>query len=292
MKNKLMNLTRSMNPVRSALLVGFVSIAVCLLTSSVHSQTTIGFESNLSAGALNSNSFYNGGPVTNSDPWTADGISFNNTFTDFGTFTTWAGWSYSNVMDSATAGFGNQYASYPGSGSGGSSNYAVGFDDDFNDVNPRVDFGVTVESVSVDLSNTTYAVFAMRDGDDGGNGFARQFGDNDGMPGNDGVEDFFLLEITGFDELGVSTGTFDFYLADYRAADNADDYVLEDWTNVDLSSLGQVSSLSFQLESTDVGSPNYFAADNLRFTVSVPEPSSTIFLSVLAGLGFARRKRK
>ena len=44
----------------------------------------------------------------------------------------------------------------------------------------------------------------------------------------------------------------EFYLADYRFANNASDYIVRDWTFVNLASLGAVSKLTFGLTSSDV----------------------------------------
>jgi hypothetical protein len=116
----------------------------------------------------------------------------------------------------------------------------------------------------------------MRDGD----AFAKKFG---GTSGNDA--DFFKLELQGF-RGGNLTNKFDFYLADFRAANAADDYIVENWTRVNLASLGTVDSLKFALTSSDVGqfgmnTPAYFAMDRLEFS-AVPEPSSLLLLGSLA----------
>ena len=57
------------------------------------------------------------------------------------------------------------------------------------------------------------------------------------------------------------TGTVDFYLA-------KDGKILKDWTYCDLSSLGEVTKLTFALSSTDNGdygmnTPAYFCIDEL-----------------------------
>ena len=61
------------------------------------------------------------------------------------------------------------------------------------------------------------------------------------------------------------TGTKDYYLADLRDAEKA--YIINDWRYVDLSGLGKVSKLGFELSSTDNGdygmnTPAYFCFDN------------------------------
>ena len=114
---------------------------------------------------------------------------------------------------------------------------------------------------AVHITNTNYAYYSMLDGD----GFAKKFG---GPTGAD--EDWFLLTITGKDAGGNPTGTVAFYLADFRFVDNADDYIIKDWTLVELSSLGEVESLEFGLSSSDGGqgmamnTPAYFAIDSVN----------------------------
>ncbi|MGB1129638.1 MAG: DUF4465 domain-containing protein, partial [Haloferula sp.] len=190
----------------------------------------------------------------------------------------------SNTTDTTTPGFGNQYSAFTGSGVGGSSNYSVGYMSAFTGDNPTTEFGGTIDlgfGGGAWLTNTTYAALAMRDGD----AFTEKFG---GASGND--EDWFLLTIEGFNGVS-STGIIEFYLADYRFSDNSMDYIIDEWTFVDFSSLGEVDRLEFRLDSSDVGefginTPTYFAMDNL----TIPEPSIAI-LTLLAGSCLLRRKR-
>ncbi|MBN1842209.1 MAG: DUF4465 domain-containing protein, partial [Deltaproteobacteria bacterium] len=76
----------------------------------------------------------------------------------------------------------------------------------------------------------------------------------------------FKLTIRGRDGGGDETGTVDFLLA------NGTD-IVNTWTWVDLSSLGPVKSLEFELTSSDVGdwgmnTPAYFCMDSLNGTPS------------------------
>ena len=77
---------------------------------------------------------------------------------------------------------------------------------------------------------------------------------------------------------------------------NAQDFILSQWTTMDLSPLGSPTRLAFSLSSSDNGpfgmnTPAYFALDNLAVT-SVPEPG-TLVLTGLGGLALlAMRKRK
>jgi hypothetical protein len=223
--------------------------------------------------------------VNDSLGFTSRGVGFNNQLQDFGGgFASWAGFSYSNVQDSVTPGYGNQYAAYRASDPGAAGAYGVGFVDSFLPLAPRITFANDVQIVSVKVANTTYTALSMRDGD----AFAKKFG---GASGHD--PDFFLLTIEGFDAASVSTGSLEVFLADYRFSNDPLDYILADFTPVDLTSLGTVRGLAFTLSSSDVGAfgmntPAYFALDDV---VAVPEPSTAFALGVgLTTLAAWRRR--
>lgn len=178
--------------------------------------------------------------------------------TAFGGFWT-QGWAYSTVNDSSTAGFTNLFATRAYTGFGGSGNYALG------QQGSKIQLlGPAAGKIASGfyVSNTTYAYLSMRDGD----AFAKKFG---GSTGND--PDFFLLQISGWFQGQPTTDTVDFYLADFRFHDNNLDYIVGDWTWVDLTALGNVDSLQFDLSSSDnaggwMNTPAFFAIDN--FTTS------------------------
>jgi hypothetical protein len=157
-----------------------------------------------------------------------------------------------------------------GAGAGGSNNYAIAYN--FSPGDAVITFPTNTHPTSIAITNTTYAAISMRDGD-GPGGFGKKFG---GPTGND--PDFFRLTILGRDSANASTGSVVFYLADYRFTDNAQDYIVSQWTTVDLSSLGtSTRSLQFNLESSDndpnfgMNTPAYFAVDNVAFA-PIPEP--------------------
>ncbi|UCC32781.1 MAG: DUF4465 domain-containing protein [Phycisphaerales bacterium] len=224
--------------------------------------------------SLEPNSFYNGSDGAGG--FTSRGAFFNNTFTDF---VAWSGWSYSNMTDAATPGFENQYSAIAGGGADGSGNYAVAFA--AAPGHATVTLPTAMYAQSVYVTNTTYAYFSMLDGD----AFAKQFG---GPTGDD--PDYFLLTISGLDPFGTPVGVVDFYLADYRFETNTQDYIIDSWTEVDLSALEGAEVLSFGLESTDVGpygmnTPSYFAMDNLHL---IPEPA-TLVLAAVGAVAVCRR---
>ena len=251
---------------------------------------TVTFEGLLSG----AEAFYNGdsGIGNNSNGWSADGVFFNNTFTDFGGgFTGWTGWSYSNVTDNTTPGFGNQYSAIPGGGSDGTGGpggvnvgetYAIAFSD-----NAYFNLPESMIIQSADLTNTTYANLSMANGD----AFAKPFG---GVSGND--PDFFRVTFTGFsgpDLSGGTTGALTFDLADYTFADNSQDFIVGDWVPTDLTALGDARSVGLTFASSDIGAfgintPTFLALDNLTFATAIPEPGNA-GLIVAAGLVIAYR---
>jgi hypothetical protein len=178
-------------------------------------------------------------------------------------FDAWSGWSISTMTDKQTPGFLNQYSAITGGGADGSPTYAVGYAFDGNSIRLREEFtGRVVESFM--LTNSAYAYWSMLEGD----AFSKRFG---GETGDD--PDFFLLTVRGYRDGALVADSVDFYLADYRFADNALDYIIDEWTFLDLSVLGPVDSLAFFLSSSDVSpfgmnTPAYFCIDNLSLAPS------------------------
>lgn len=170
----------------------------------------------------------------------------------------WTGWAVSNVTDKTTPGFGNQYSAIPGSGYNGSKHYVV--NSAFGNNNMVLHNEAAGKPVSgMYITNSTYAYLSMKDGD----AFAKKFG---GVTGND--PDYFLLTIKAYSEGNIKSDSVNFYLADYRFSNNNQDYIVKTWEWVDLSSLGNVDSLSFILSSSDNGqfgmnTPAYFCVDNM-----------------------------
>jgi hypothetical protein len=238
--------------------------------------------------ALEPESFKNGADFVGG--FISGGAFFNNRYDP--TFDVWSGWAYSNRTDVTTPGFLNQYSAFhlPSGGGDFSPNYAVAFNFDVSDAFVVLPGGLAPQAVSI--TNTTYAALSMLEGDQ----FAKKFGGADGTD-----PDYFLLTIYGISNRFEVTGAVEFYLADFRADDSSFDYIVSNWTRVDLTPLGDAFLLVFQLTSSDVGdfgmnTPAFFALDNLEVgTVKhMPEPT-TFGLAALGALGllafYVRRRR-
>jgi hypothetical protein len=201
-------------------------------------------------------SYYNGSDGAGG--FLSQGAIFNN---DYNTkYQSWRGWAYSNTTDVQTPSFLNQYSAFalPNGGGDGSANYGVAFNYAMGDAYVILPEGT--RPTSARITNTTYAALTMLLGDP----FAKKFG---GPTGTD--PDWFVLSIYGVDEEFNLTGWTYFVLADYTFEDSRLDYIVAEWTTVDLTPLGNARYLLFDLNSSDVGkfgmnTPAYFALDNLR----------------------------
>lgn len=113
----------------------------------------------------------------------------------------------------------------------------------------------TVSGMAV--TNTNFNVNAILKGD----GMSQEEAGNS-LPFHQ--DDYFVLTIKGLDGKEVK-GTIDYYLADFRTA--GDWKYAKDWQWVELSSLGEIDGLQFELNSTKRNSygmttASYFAIDN------------------------------
>lgn len=201
--------------------------------------------------------------------YTSHSYEFESFATNWGSLSTNFGFSISNETDNTTAGgVENMYNSEAGGDIDLDGNYAVVFDANSGGMSmgPQYDvkFGLAEAGASriitgCYVTNNTYAGDVMKNG----NGIGSQFGGADGT-----LEDWFKITAEGFDAGGTSTGTLDFFLADFRNEDSGLDYILEDWTWFDLTELGAVNHVKLSMSSSDVGqygmnTPAYYCLDNI-----------------------------
>ncbi len=240
----------------------FACLGLVLSIQNINAQTVSDFE-NLT---LSPNTYWDGSDMSGthvnkkfSTVFTSGDANYINVFdTTFGAPGYWlSGFAYSNMTDSTTSGSGNRFSARAGSGANSSSNY-IASQNNSTIVLTGAAANNTVKGLYI--TNSTYAANSMRDGD----AFAKQFG---GASGNDA--DWFLLTIKGYTGGNLTTDSVDFYLADYRFSNNAQDYIVKDWQWVDLTSLGNIDSVYFVLTSSDNGTfgmntPGVFCLDNFN----------------------------
>ena len=123
----------------------------------------------------------------------AGGVAFPNTHDNY--YGSWSGWAYSNVVNTTTDGWGNQYAAVTGGGIRGGTINQRRYADPRRDlrrglrcdrrrtVPPTITLPSPTKVLSADITNTTYAYLSMLDGNDYP---AKQFG----------ISDWFLLTIS------------------------------------------------------------------------------------------------
>lgn len=230
----------------------YTMVAAALICGNLSAQVIVDFESVV----LNPESFNNGSDESGDFQFGASTLTnFYNT-----AWSSWNGFSISNVTDNTTAGWGNQYSAFPGSGRN-SANYGIYYPSGIIQSYENID--------SFYISNTTYAGISMRDGD----AYGKQFGsiyaaDGVTVDGTNG-EDFFKVWVIATDMNGTTKDSIEVYLADYRFANDLEDYIVDEWIKVDLSPLGMiVTTVDFRFESSDIGAwgintPTYFAIDDI-----------------------------
>ena len=178
----------------------------------------------------------------------------------------WGGFTASNRTDLNQSGLDAQYTAAAGCGYDGSTQYAVAYT-----MGVQTDvYAADGQSHTVTGCYVTNDLWTYQDILQGGYG-EPPYG---GTTGND--PDWFKVTATGKNANGQTVGTLDFYLADYRFANNAEDYVLNTWEWFDLSPLGNVATISFSLSSSrgsgyNMITPAYFCMDNFNGGGAAPD---------------------
>lgn len=200
---------------------------------------------------LGTSGYWNGSD--GSGTFTSGGAGFTNNFN--ASKLQWDGFGYSNLNDTLSNLAENRYSVYD---SHNHSNHFALYS--YSPTSPSfVTFSLDkpVPILRFDVCTTTLAALLVLNGST----TLKKFG---GTGGND--PDFLKLVVTGLDQNGNTTGNIEFYLADYRDNQNENDYLIKQWTTVDLTALGRVKKLYLTLQSTwDTAAQPDFAIDNITY---------------------------
>ncbi len=192
-------------------------------------------------------------------------FEFNNLY--MADWDSWAFFGYSNRTSTSFSSYTtDQWNSAVGHGVEDSANYGVVY------VSPYM--GKTVTTLSnteegqtvpgVYITNSAWVVDAIENGD--------------GMEGKFEQDDLLTLQVTGLKADDTST-TLEFPLADYRDSEASEHWYLDTWQWIDLSELGDVKSLEWNILSTKKNSagittPTYVCIDNLGASRPVTETAT------------------
>jgi hypothetical protein len=265
-----------------------LSIATLLsINVMVKAQTTI---VNFEQIVLDSSGYQNGylkGPID----FTTQGIVFKNNYNY--AFPSWTDFAFSNNKNTVTPGYINQYSSFAGGGADSSKNFALAYGDTEFNFDSATSLGTQIIG-NVRITNNTYAALEMKNG----SSYSKKFG---GITGND--PDYFYVKFMSTDTTNLDSVIY--YLADFRFANNNDDYIVDNWKDVDLTPLNAsngsgVKGIKISFHSSDVDSlygyintPTYVCLDNITYYKTTvgnkvikpttnsfyPNPASTFIIS-------------
>ncbi|PWE00729.1 DUF4465 domain-containing protein [Marinilabilia rubra] len=176
---------------------------------------------------------------------------------------TWQGFGYSNIQSNSSEPESIQvFSTY----NGVNSDNIFGLISQPNDAAefiPTMQFSDDDdhELKSLEINNTNLAYYMLRFGTDD---FERMGGSTSSDP------DWCKVTLTGINSVGNITGKIQFYLADYRFENNKRDYIVKEWTEIDLSELNAVNKVQFSISSSrnnqdgEMITPEMFCIDNIK----------------------------
>lgn len=255
-----------------------ITIVIVLAFTGSASAQMVDFEDK----NLNPNTYWNGKDDPLTGGFTSGDTHFSNKYEviiyDGVTYESWYGFAYSNLTNKTDGGLEHQFNAIPGRGVNNSSNYAIAYWSDYSGEPPTITMETEQVITGAYITNTNYAYYIMKDGDEAFN--IHPFDQSDA----------FKIMITGYDRNGLETGQLEVFLAQ-------NGNILNKWKWVDLSSLGPVERIEFSMDSTDkdptygyLNTPTYFALDDFNGTAPSDDDSSTCFINA-AGSGLLSKTK-
>ncbi|MCH5175678.1 MAG: DUF4465 domain-containing protein [Prevotellaceae bacterium] len=168
----------------------------------------------------------------------------------------WGLFGYANSTSTTYKSLADQYNNVVGGGANDSENYLVAYASDWYG-SCQIALKNNDEAAVIPgcyITNSAYVEWAILNGDGiTDNGQDKGFGNGD----------YLKLTVTA-----DNGNTLEYYLADYRSANADEHYYVNTWEWLDLTSLGEVKTLSFSMEGSKKGAwglntPTYFCLDDI-----------------------------
>lgn len=175
----------------------------------------------------------------------------------------WTGFALSNILDKQLVANPNAFAAYANATKQKENKFMV-----YNQPQTPDAAAIKFEGNSsyvigaISVANTHLSHLVMKYGTENG---IRPFGGE-----NNNLQDWCKLVIEGFDTNGTRTDSVNFYLADYRFENKRKNYIVSDWSTVNLQKLGKVNKVVFSITSSvtdaenNVLTPKQFCLDEVK----------------------------
>ncbi|MBR6248993.1 MAG: DUF4465 domain-containing protein [Muribaculaceae bacterium] len=176
----------------------------------------------------------------------------------------WYGWAMSNQQDNTFGSLDDQYHSANGGANSG-QNFVIGYPQGQYITVTHDEEGDVIPGMYI--NNTAYTYSSVTQGD----GYADPFT----------AGKWLKMTVSGYNASGATTGTVEYYLADYRSTNAIDRYALNSWQWLDLSTLGTVKSIAVTIDGNDrdnwgLKTPAYVALDDIGATCPFIEQNTTV----------------
>lgn len=174
--------------------------------------------------------------------------------------------NYSNRQNDTTNSYTNQWSAIAAAGVN-STNYGIAYlESDYTNFNISQILGFNLVNAAAEnpilgtyINNSTWGYLWMKE--------------------NFAAGEYLKLTATGYLNGTVTDETVETYLANYAQ----DTILIKDWTWLDLTPLGNVDSVTFQMASNNSSTPYYLAFDNLITSDGICPDIDTLILTSIIG---------
>ncbi len=204
--------------------------------------------------------FWNGADTTVYKNHFGDNIiSFPNSYDP--NYGGWNEFAFSSWTDTITEGYLNQWSTYAGKAHSDSTfglcYITTDWNNNYQTIPVEINFSEKISPEYFYITNSTYTALAIKEG----NPYSRAFRTDS--------QDYYKIIIKAYNN-DTEVGSTEVFLADYRSQDSS---IVKAWKKVDLSGFGEITKLSFDAQTTDIGTygpntPLYFCMDDFVYSIA------------------------